>query len=105
MKTPVARPLIVIVLIVSAAVLIVVARRKPPPPLPPGETEMLALARELYAGKIFSERVSRDGGDAILVVELRDKKLRTLQINLSELARKRAEGVSPAALKASMRFE
>jgi flagellar basal body-associated protein FliL len=96
---------IIVVVIVAIALIVIVQRRKPTTQLTQNEATIRDLVREVYATKIVTERVTRDGADAVLVVEVQNEKLKQLQINLSSLARKHEEGASLAALKASLRFD
>lgn len=83
-----------------------VKRRPSPAQLAPGEAEIRDLVREVYAGNIVSERIERNGSDAVLVAELQNEKLKELKINLSSLARKHEqEGLSLPAIKVGLRFD
>src|SRR4051794_3898951 len=98
---------IIAVLVVVAAVAVIVAKRRASTAeLTPGETKIRDLVREVYAGNIVSERVERNGPDAVLVAELQNEKLKELKINLSSLARKHEqEGLSLPVIKMSLRFD
>jgi hypothetical protein len=70
------------------------------------ETQIRDLVRDVYGPHIVNESISRSGGDAVLHLGLRDEKAASRDINLSRLARKkRDEGLSLAAIKASLRSE
>lgn len=98
---------IIVVLLIVAVVAVIVAKRQASTvELTPGETKIRDLVREVYAGNIVSERVERNGSDAVLIVELRNEKLKELKINLSSLARKHEqEGLSLPVIKLSLRFD
>jgi biopolymer transport protein ExbB/TolQ len=70
-----------------------------------GETEIRDIVREVYGNNITNEQMLQSGSDKVLVVTLQNEKLKELRINLSSLARKRKEGGSLQALKASLRFD
>src|SRR5207249_9741882 len=74
------------------------------PVLTAGESRMLELVREIYAGNIVSERLERSTPDMLLILELRNEKLKELTVNLSSLARKHEDGVSIPVLKASLQI-
>lgn len=96
----------IVVLIVVAVAAVVVARWPAQAELIPGETKIRDLVREVYAGNIVSERIERNGSDAVLVAELQSEKLKELEINLSSLARKHEqEGLSLPVIKMSLRFD
>ena len=98
---------IIVVFVAAAGLAILLAQRGTrTAELTAGESKIRDLVREVYAGNIVSERVERDGRDAILFAELRNEKLKRLQVNLTSLARKHEqEGVSLAVLKRSLRFD
>jgi hypothetical protein len=98
---------IIVVLVVVAVVVVLIAKRRSPgAELTPTETKIRDLVREVYAGNIVSERVERNGSDAVLVAELQNEKLKELKINLSSLARKHEqEGLSLPVIKMSLRFD
>src|SRR5688572_6636196 len=97
---------IVLLVVVAVAALIIARRRAPAAELRASETKLRDLVREVYAANIVSERVERNGADAVLVAELQNEKLRELKINLSSLARKHErEGLSLPVIKMSLRFD
>jgi hypothetical protein len=74
--------------------------------LTPGETIIRDVVREVYTGSILSERVQRNGPDAMLTAELQHETLKNLTINLSSLARlHEQEGASLPAIRMSLRFD
>jgi len=96
---------IVIVAIVAIALIVLRQRRRATTELTPNEAKIRDLVREVYASKIVSEAIVRNGSDAVLTVVLHDEKMKSLQVNLSSLARKHEEGASLPALKTSLRFD
>jgi hypothetical protein len=97
---------IVVVAVVAIAAAIFAKRRTSSADLTPGETKIRDLVREVYAGNIVSERIERDGADAVLVAGLQNEKLKELRISLSNLSRKHEqEGLSLPVIKMSLRFE
>jgi hypothetical protein len=98
--------IVVIVVVLAVVAVIVAKRRQSAAELTPSETKIRDLVREVYAGNIVSERVERNGCDAVLVAELQNEKLKELKINLSSLARKHEqEGLSLPVIKMSLRFD
>jgi hypothetical protein len=98
--------IVVVVVVVAVVAVIVAKRRQPGAELTPSETKIRDLVREVYAGNIVSERLERNGSDAVLVAELQNEKLKELKINLSSLARKHEqEGLSLPVIKMSLRFD
>src|SRR3954451_11654969 len=98
---------IVVILVVVAVVAVIIAKRRASTAeLTPGEVQIRDLVREVYAGNIVSERVERNGSDAVLVAELQNEKLKELKINMSSLARKHEqEGLSLPVIKMGLRFD
>jgi hypothetical protein len=69
------------------------------------EETMRSLVHEVYGDKITAESVSLKDGDALMTITLNDEKLRSLQVNLSSLARKhREQGLSLPVIKKSLEF-
>lgn len=73
--------------------------------LSPGEKRIRLLVREIYGEYITRERVVRQAKDAILNIDLKDKPLKHMSINLSSLARKHSDGASLAALKTVIQLD
>lgn len=98
---------IIVVLVALALVAVIVTKRRTSTAqLTPTETKIRDLVREAYAGNIVSERIERNGSDAVLVAELQNEKLKELKINLSSLARKHEqEGLSLPVIKMGLRFD
>src|SRR5437870_13505122 len=64
------------------------------------EQKMRSLVNEVFGDKITAEDIVFRDGDAVMTIALRDEKLRSLEVNLSSLARKHKEqGLSIAVIK------
>ena len=69
------------------------------------EETMRSLVHEVYGDKITAEDIVFRDGDAVMTIALRDEKLRSLEVNLSSLARKHKEqGLSLAVIKKGLEF-
>jgi len=99
---------VVIIVVVLLAVVVAVflrGRGQRERDLTADESKMRDLVREVYADKITGESLAFKAGDATLTVSLRDEKVTSLDVNLSNLARKhRDEGLSTAVIKLSLKF-
>jgi hypothetical protein len=95
---------VVLVLLAILAVVIFRSRMTWRRRLTPDESQMRALVGEVYGTKITAESITFKAGDAILSVTLRDEKVTSLEVNLSNLARKLREGLSPAVIKLGLKF-
>ena len=70
-----------------------------------GEEHVRRLAREVYGDHVTGAAVHFAGGDAVLRLALGRYPVRSTDVNLSSLARKRAEGVSDPVLRTFLDFE
>ena len=70
-----------------------------------GEEHVRRLAREVYGDNITGAEVRFVGGDAVLHLTLQKYPVRSADVNLSSLARKRAEGVSDPVLRTFLGFK
>jgi hypothetical protein len=69
------------------------------------EETMRSLVHEVYGDKITAESVNFRDGDALMTITLNDEKLRSLEVNLSNLARKhREQGLSLPVIKKGLQF-
>ena len=69
-----------------------------------GEDHVRRLAREVYGDHITRAEVRFVGGDAVLHLNLERYPVRTTDVNLSSLARKRADGISDPVLRTFLNF-
>ena len=68
--------------------------------LSPVEQQIRELVDEVYNESVVREALEQQGDDVILRIDLRDERLNSLSINLSNLARKHTEeGLSLPAIK------
>ncbi|HNO77852.1 MAG TPA: hypothetical protein PKN33_07305 [Phycisphaerae bacterium] len=68
------------------------------------EEKIRQLVHEVYGERITSEEILIQDSDAIVDLVLANSEVERLEINLTNLARKHAEGVSIPVLKLSMRL-
>src|SRR5262249_1187238 len=91
-----------------AIVAIILLRQQGPrvQELTPDERSIRDLVHEVYGPNIVSERVTYSVDEAALKIRLRDEKVSSLEINLSQLARKhREEGLTLAVIRTGLRFD
>ena len=97
---------VVVLVLVVVVFGVLQSRRSSARELTSDELKIRELVHEVYGDNITSQSVAINDGDAVLTIGLQNENLQSLQINLSNLARKhRDEGVSLAVLKMTVRFE
>ncbi len=72
-----------------------------------GEQHVLELVRDVYAKAIQNESFKREDGDVIAVISLdsRESKVKSLEINVTSLAAKqRDDGLTDEALKVAVKI-
>jgi hypothetical protein len=96
---------VAVILLVIVAAIFLRSRGSGPRKLSADEEAMRSLVHEVFGDKITAEDISFKDEDAVMTIALRDENLRSLEVNLSSLARKHKEkGLSLAAIKKGLEF-